>query len=207
MKNRKAKTRLNLETLIPNNQKYLFLDKKPVTSEDYDNILNALNCDNAEPRAVAAYLTCRSVHNDDVINIGDINLYLNHWIDSDINAAIFDLVDRGYFKEVSYSKSKNTNNFNSCIVADNKLFNNITTKNEILSTNTSPIAVGVYMACIEYNEDECVDEEMLWNERGIEELEKLGYLVDTNRYYELDGREIKIYKFIESILNKERIIQ
>ena len=186
IKNGKAKT------LIHNNQKYLFLDKKPVTSKDYDNILNALACNNAQPTAVAAYLTCRSVHNDDVINIGDINRYLNHWTDSEINAAVFELVDLDYLKEVSAYRSNNTNNFNSCTFADNKLFNNITTDNEILSTNASPIAVGVYTACTEYNEDGCIDEEMLWNntlwarqyiERGIEELEKLGYLVDTNRYY------------------------
>lgn len=204
VKDNANKTSVELATTVVPDKVYEFIDAKPKTSEDYDNIILGLGYENATPQAIAAYLICRSTHPENLIKESTIWIYLHDWHDSDIDKAIFELEDLGYLKKVSTTKFKIQKIPNNV-----PILNDFKVSTEILNTQASPIAVGVYMACALYKyDDNLINDECLWAntywsrqyiERGIEELEKLGYLIDTDSYFMLDGREVEIYEFVESI--------
>lgn len=210
--------------------RYLFTYKKPVSIEDTNNILNTMYLDNLSPKAIALYILCRNEHSDRDISMEDIRMYASYWVDQDIEKALFELVDLGYLIEdpiydlidskllpsylTNFSKNRNL----ETVEQDKKGNMDSITINpvhtNILETNASPIAVGIYLACLKYNLNGQITQEWIWNgtfwslqyiARGFEELEKLGYLYKTDEYFVIDGREVDIYDFFENIDNEEAI--
>ena len=204
VKDNANKTSVELAVTVASEKVYEFKYAKPETAEDYENIIFGLGYENATPEATAAYLISRSIHPETRIKESTIWTYLHDWHDSGINKVIFELEDLGFLKKVSTAKYKIKQTPKNI-----QTLNDFKVSMEILNTKASPIAVGVYMACALYKyDDNLINDEHLWTntywsrqyiERGMEELEKLGYLIDTGSYFVLDGRVVEEYEFTESI--------